>query len=607
MPNERHLADELCADRRLGWLLTAIFTVGIITLAALNAQHARRLAALEAISAQLAHLAAADAKREAVMRVDRAYFQQLINHAFSNAIRERQTAEAAQKRPTTYAAFFNKYLNHWQFKAPSRMHQQLAGQIIPEFLAQPRSLLVCEGPRGNAKSTHWSIGMPLYAMAEGRSPYTLIISDSSDQAQKHVQDIAAEVEGNAALRAAYPHLTQIIELNKSAIEVGRGPSAARIEGLGAGKRIRGRRFGIHRPRLTVTDDPEADDAAFSVTKRDHRREWYLKGVLKAGDQRTSHVCVGTRIHAECLTAKLSQTPGWRHVAWQSMLRWPTRMDLWNEWELTLTDPRFDSEQRLSTALAYFEKHRAEMENGAEVLWSDMFPLYDLMMTRAVGHAAFESEHQNNPIDPSKCEWPPHLLDHGDMWFDSWPSNLVRRGIGIDPSKGGQDKSHDFSAIVDVGLAADGTLFVEADLQRRDVDKICRDAMGHIARFNPDFVAVEADQFQFLIGEAMIRIAGEQGIAAPVVPIMTEGVNKAVRIRRLGPFVSTKRLKFKSRSPGTLELIRQLVQFPTGDHDDGPDGMEMAVRGLNLYALAQEAETTRQQTAAGYEIPDGDDQ
>ena len=37
------------------------------------------------------------------------------------------------------------------------------------------------------------------------------------------------------------------------------------------------------------------------------------------------------------------------------------------------------------------------------------------------------------------------------------------------------------------------------------------------------------------------------------------------------------MRFKSDSPGTLLLVDQLREFPVGDHDDGPDATEMAIR------------------------------
>jgi len=40
------------------------------------------------------------------------------------------------------------------------------------------------------------------------------------------------------------------------------------------------------------------------------------------------------------------------------------------------------------------------------------------------------------------------------------------------------------------------------------------------------------------------------------------------------------------SPGCRLLLDQLGEFPRGDHDDGPDALEMAVRAINGLAIAE---------------------
>jgi hypothetical protein len=57
------------------------------------------------------------------------------------------------------------------------------------------------------------------------------------------------------------------------------------------------------------------------------------------------------------------------------------------------------------------------------------------------------------------------------------------------------------------------------------------------------------------------------------------VNKRVRIRRIGTFLAQRKLRFKARSGGTALLADQLRDFPVGEHDDGPDALEMALRLL----------------------------
>jgi hypothetical protein len=42
-------------------------------------------------------------------------------------------------------------------------------------------------------------------------------------------------------------------------------------------------------------------------------------------------------------------------------------------------------------------------------------------------------------------------------------------------------------------------------------------------------------------------------------------------------LSQRRIRFKGGSPGARRLVEQLRDFPNGDHDDGPDALEMAIR------------------------------
>ena len=79
------------------------------------------------------------------------------------------------------------------------------------------------------------------------------------------------------------------------------------------------------------------------------------------------------------------------------------MDLWAQWERVYGS---GLPTREVDALMYYQAHKEEMDAGAGVLWPERESLYDLMLLRAtIGPAAFESEKQGNPRDPSRCEWP----------------------------------------------------------------------------------------------------------------------------------------------------------------------------------------------------------
>jgi predicted phage terminase large subunit-like protein len=67
------------------------------------------------------------------------------------------------------------------------------------------------------------------------------------------------------------------------------------------------------------------------------------------------------------------------------------------------------------------------------------------------------------------------------------------------------------------------------------------------------------------------------------------VAKMVRIRQLTSHLARGRLKFKKNSRGAKLLVQQLRDFPNGDHDDGPDALELAIRVLRALLEARSSE------------------
>ncbi len=231
----------------------------------------------------------------------------------------------------------------------------------------------------------------------------------------------------------------------------------------------------------------------------------------------------------------------------------------------------------SAARRFYEEHRQAMDCGAIVLWPEVEDLYALMCMRAEGgRTAFEREKQNSPINPDLCEWPESYFDE-TIWFDAWPANLAVKTMALDPSKGSDSRRGDYSALVVLGVDRQGMLYVEADLARRPTPEIVAAGVEWFRRHRPDVFAVEANQFQDLLAGEFEQAFRRQGIlAARPVPIQNH-TPKPVRIRRLGPYLSSHRVRFKTNSPGTKLLVEQLQEFPIADHDDGPDALEMALR------------------------------
>lgn len=180
------------------------------------------------------------------------------------------------------------------------------------------------------------------------------------------------------------------------------------------------------------------------------------------------------------------------------------------------------------------------------------------------------------LDMEGAEWP------GEFWGDwvfaplrAFPEDFDARVIAVDPSLGKKDREGDFSAIVFLGVAR-GLLWVAADLARRPPFRIVADTLAACARWQPHAVGIEANQFQeLLVHEFERQSQGRFGVAWPTFKIVNRAA-KALRIRRLGQYIVNRELRVLDDLGGHL-LVGQLQDFPHGQHDDGPDALEMAVR------------------------------
>jgi predicted phage terminase large subunit-like protein len=156
-------------------------------------------------------------------------------------------------------------------------------------------------------------------------------------------------------------------------------------------------------------------------------------------------------------------------------------------------------------------------------------------------------------------------------------------LSLDPSKGGQDKGDDYQAFCRWGADGRGVEWFEGDLCRLDIQALAERAVAHVVAFKPDVFVVEGNTFQELLGPIFTAEALRQGITLPL-EFLDNTVNKQVRIRRLTEPLAQRKGRFKARSPGTQLMVQQMRDFPTGDHNDGPDAAEMARRvGLELVS------------------------
>ncbi len=228
----------------------------------------------------------------------------------------------------------------------------------------------------------------------------------------------------------------------------------------------------------------------------------------------------------------------------------------------------------------------------EPLWPEVFTRERLEKVRETHtHYYWQALYQQNPIAEGHAEWPDSFFTP-DIWFDEWPHEWICKTVALDPSKGVESKFGDYSAFVMV-VVADGCGYIDAELVKCNTAVITDLAVEIQREFQPDWFGVEVNQFQELLAEQIRQRCAQRHMSMPLYT-MTNTVNKLVRIRRLTSLLAQHKLRFLRDSPGARRLVQQLRDFPNGDHDDGPDALEMALRmtgelRARLYEESQDGE------------------
>lgn len=432
---------------------------------------------------------------------------------------------------------------------------------------------VVAAPRGHAKSTNLTFKGTMHAVLYQYKHYPIIISDSSEQAEGFLDNIRVEFEENAAIREDFGDLAGSVWRSNVLVT----KSNIKIEAIGSGKKIRGRKHRNWRPDLIILDDVENDENVRTPEQRAKLDNWFKKAVSKAGDDYTDIVYIGTLLHYDSLLANTLKNPAYRAVKYQAVMAFSPADDLWQQWERIYTD--LENDGREQDALAFFEAHRGAMLEGTRVLWEEKLSYYDLMVMRvSEGESAFNSEMQNEPINPDDCIFVKEWFD----FYNEAEINFRDRAFlffgFVDPSLGKSKKS-DFSAIVTLAKhKVSGYMYVvDADIERRHPDRIITDVLEKEKWLRATYgrgykkLGAEVNQFQWFLKEELAKASARAGLYLPIEEVQQTS-DKVLRIQTLQPDIKNKYIKFSARHK---RLLEQLYHFPMGAHDDGPDALEGA--------------------------------
>ncbi len=304
--------------------------------------------------------------------------------------------------------------------------------------------VVCQGglfalamPRGSGKSTLVRTAA-LWAVLCGLRRYVVLIGPTAGKAEGELAKIQAACETATDLQRDWPEvlypvarLGRITQRQKGQTYLGQhtrmtwlakkiifptipgsAASGAILTAAGLqGGDIRGQSHylptgEIARPDLTLIDDPQTTESAYSRSQSERREALIAGDVLgMAGPKRKiaalmpcTVICPG-----DLADRMLDRTkhPDWQGEKTKMIYSFPLNENLWAEYA-TIRAEGLRAGAGTAAATAFYRAHRADMDAGAHVAWPDRYNedeisgLQRAMNWRLTDEAAFFAEGQNEP-------------------------------------------------------------------------------------------------------------------------------------------------------------------------------------------------------------------
>lgn len=466
---------------------------------------------------------------------------------------------------------FHRELDKIWMNGVLKGHFPIRLEVSRKISRLPGCRRAAAAPRGHAKSTNVTFKDTIHSVVYQYKHYPIIISDSSDQAEGFLENIRTEFEENEAIREDFGDLQGKVWRNDVLLT----GTDIKIEAIGSGKKIRGRKHRNWRPDLIILDDIENDENVNTPEQRKKLSNWFFKAVSKAGDDYTDIVYIGTLLHYDSLLANILKNPGYKIIKYKAVISFSNRKDLWDRWEKIYTD--LSNDNREYEALEFFNQNKDSMLSGTRVLWEAKLSYYDLMVMKVTeGDASFNSEEQNEPINPEDCIFNEEWFDYYNEAAINFADTIFKFFGFVDPSLGKSKKS-DTSAIITIAKdSRTGYMYVlDADVTRRHPDQIIDDVIEKEKWLRKSFgrgyskFGAETNQFQWFLKEELAKRSASVGVYLPIEEVYQTS-DKVMRIQTLQPDIKNKYIKL---NPRHKTLLEQLKYFPMASNDDGPDALE----------------------------------
>ncbi len=282
---------------------------------------------------------------------------------------------------------------------------------LDDYLSNPymRNLAIAL-PRGFGKTYHLAIAYPLWEIARNHSLRILLVSSTADLSRKSLSAITDHIDRNDRYRT----WARVLDGNRigvvprrrvrqnrnehwsaESIVIARNEIAMRdptIQAVGLFGSIISRRADI-----IIVDDVCTQENSATEEQRRKVKEWFRTTLLPVLVPGGRVICLGNTWHMDDLMNELLKDPQFQvKKRVPSILREASRQDLWQEWANIHLDESISPEEQMVRANAYRAEHKADMDEGIEVLWPERFPYEDLYLKRIADPFSFARMYMCDP-------------------------------------------------------------------------------------------------------------------------------------------------------------------------------------------------------------------
>lgn len=487
---------------------------------------------------------------------------------------------------TSILDFAQTYFPHYMTCKPAVFHEEICSLLMAMSEKRNKRFAVA-APRGHAKSTLISFFYVIWSICYSKENCILMLSATSKQSEKLLSDVSTALETNRLLRDDFPEVFNPQKPAKAKwtqTEIVT-PNNIMIAARSVGQNFRGFKHEQYRPTLIILDDLDGEKNTYNTEAREKVITWFTSTVLKVKTSKTANfVAAGTLLHKDSLLSKLTRKtefPDWEKRIYKAVIEFSPRTDLWQRWvNIMFSRENYNDEVGANAADRYFKDNKQAMLKDTKVLWEDSEDYYTLMKIKEIeGSFSFDSEKQNDPSNAKECRFNPEKFTY---WDDQYPDVEQLLGsfqkeycfIGAcDPSVGTMKAGADNSAIIILAKYKGRLYVIDADIKPRPQDELIQAIVNYCKIRRPmSWFVIESNLFPQLLLKNVNEKAYSENVVAPFKEIRNKS-NKELRIFVIDTYISTGKVLFSRKQ---TELLDQLKYFPRGDHDDGPDALEMAI-------------------------------